>query len=38
MPIPPKKIKTKKGSQVKKVGGQIPISTKRVKPTEGLMN
>ena len=38
MPIPPKKIKTKKGKQVKKVGGQVPVSTKQIKPTEGLMN
>jgi len=38
VPVPKKKIKTKKGNQVKKVGGQVPVSTKQVKPTQGLMN
>jgi hypothetical protein len=38
VPVPKKKIKTKKGNQVKKVGGQVPVSIKQVKPTQGLMN
>ena len=37
MPIPPKKIKTKKGTQTKKIN-KSPVTTKQVKPTEGLMN
>ena len=37
MPIPKKKIKTKKGSQTKRIA-KTPVTEKQVKPTEGLMN